>query len=258
MAIMRPSVLSAKVTHKRLIPKVNSFCYGVYYVALPLEAIENGSIDSDIALERFSLHSFYQRDHGPRDGTSLRGWLEQLLLSYKLAKPENVTLICMPRVLGYVFNPVSFWLCYNKDSQMYAVICEVNNTFGETHSYICTNSGNEIIQNKDRMEADKSFHVSPFLKREGYYQFQFQISQQRCDIRIDYSDQNQNKILITKLSGEFHSLSQKKLLQSFLSTPLLTIKAIGLIHYQAIRLVLKGIRYLPKPRQMSRKTTLSK
>lgn len=254
---MRPAILHARVMHSRTLPKRNRFSYGVYYIAVPLDAIEDGSLNTHLALNRFGLHSFYTRDHGYRDGSPLRRWAEDTLSAYNLPRPEQVTLVCMPRVLGYVFNPVSFWLCRDAGNTTYAIICEVNNTFGETHSYVCARPDNQAVDAGDWIAAPKRFHVSPYLRREGRYGFRFDITDNHCAIRVDYINAEQRKTLATSLNGSFADLSGRELLKAFLGNPLVTVKTISMIHFQAFRLALKRIRYIPKPEAVSPNTTCS-
>ena len=254
---MRCTILHARVMHNRTLPKRNRFSYGVYYISVPLDAIEDESLNNCLSLNRFGLHSFYTRDHGYRDGSPLRRWVEDTLSAYNLPGPEHVTLVCMPRVLGYVFNPVSFWLCRDNRNATYAIICEVNNTFGETHSYVCIRPDNRPVDAGDWIAAPKRFHVSPYLKREGRYRFRFDITDKHCAIRIDYINAKQQKTLVTSLNGRFADLSRRELLRAFLRNPLVTVKTIGMIHFQAFRLALKRIRYIPKPEPVSPTTTCS-
>ena len=255
MARIKASLLSAQVMHSRLTPKKNRFRYGVYYVALPLDAIEDGSIASFIPLNRFGLQSFYVADHGYRNGGSLMQWIEDVCSQQAISSPTNVTLVCMPRVLGYVFNPVSFWLCYNQEDTLYAVVCEVHNTFGEAHSYVCVALDNAPISSTTWIEGVKKFHVSPFLPREGYYSFQFQFSAQQCTVCIDYLDQQHNTVLVTLLAGRFYPLTKSILRSYFIKRPLVTLKAIALIHVQALKLFAKGVAYHRKPPQLSQQVT---
>ena len=119
--------------HGRLFPKRNSFTYGIYYLSLPLSKLKN----LPISYNRFGPLSFYDRDHGHCDGSTLENWARDILKTYNITKADGeMTLICMPRVFGYVFNPVSFWLCRDKDQKLRAVLCEVHNTFGQRHTYI--------------------------------------------------------------------------------------------------------------------------
>lgn len=243
---LTPQIYTAKVMHKRLFPKVNQFTYGVYYVALPLPATPLPS----------RLLSFHNKDHGTCDGSDVGAWARTLLKTYDLdAQVKSIMLITMPRVLGYVFNPVSFFMCLDKDKQLSAVICEVHNTFGEQHSYLCARADHAPISGDEWLEADKLFHVSPFLPRNGHYKFRFALTENQLGIWIDYYDTESKKQLLTSLTGKFTTLDSRSLNRVFLSHPLVTLKVIMLIHWQAAKLFSKGIRYIVKPLQLISKLT---
>ncbi len=226
--------------HKRFFPKVNSFSYGVYYLALPLPADRVSSL----------FGSFNPKDVGFRDGSDPIHWVKKILSDYEIeTKIEHVVLITMPSVLGYVFNPVSFYLCFNSNKALISVIAEVHNTYGEQHSYICMNQDNSEIKNNDWFEAEKVFHVSPFLERNGSYKFRFNLNGDSIGIWIDYYDKDNNKQLITSLLGKLSPLNRKSLMKAFFEHPLVTTKAIALIHYQAMKLLSKWIKFIKKPVQ---------
>jgi len=252
MGINTPKLINCEVMHQRLSPRKNAFRYDVYYLGIPLSQIESNAIGETLNLNRFGLHSFYEKDHGYRDGTSLKAWLYDMFDTYKFEKPKEVFLISMPRILGYVFNPVSFWFCWNSKDELYAVVSEVNNTFGETHSYLT------YLDDKDTngdYVAKKVFHVSPFLEREGYYDFQFSLSDDSIKIHINLFDSNKEKILLTSLSGKFDDLNSMSLKRAFFRVPFATMKSIFLIHFQAVKLLLKKIKFISKPKQLDDRFT---
>lgn len=247
-------ILDAKVMHKRFFPKENAFTYKVYYLCLPIGTALKNCQTKWFSFEKFNLFSFRNKDHGSRDGKDLQEWIDKILLDYDLMdKVHEIELITMPRLFGFVFNPVSFWLCFNDQKQLLAVICEVNNTFGETHSYICRKQDLSEITATDSLKAEKLFHVSPFIKREGYYKFQFHHSDQNVKINIDLHTETDALLLATSVVGKLKPLTDRNLWHSFWSTPLLTLKVVFLINYQAIKLVLKGIRFYSKPPQTPKK-----
>ena len=252
MGINTPKLINCEVIHQRLSPRKNAFKYDVYYLGIPLSQIENKSISKTLNFNRFGLHSFYEKDHGCRNGSSLKAWLYDIFDVYKIEKPKEVFLISMPRILGYVFNPVSFWFCWNSKDELYAVVSEVNNTFGETHSYLTH------LDDKDKngdYVAKKVFHVSPFLEREGYYDFQFSLSDDSIKIHINLFDSNKEKILLTSLSGKFDDLNPMSLKRAFFRVPFATMKSIFLIHFQAVKLLLKKIKFISKPKQLDDRFT---
>lgn len=242
-------ILTGQVMHKRLFPKENSFQYGIYYLALPLQKLPHPT-GWFFGVNRKAIISFHNRDHGARDGSDLQTWIKIILTDAGIADAaHDVTLVCMPRVFGYVFNPVSFWLCRDAAGHLRAVLCEVNNTFGERHSYLCLPKHGGAITDDDWMTAQKLFHVSPFLEREGHYCFRFAIHSDRMGFWIDYYDANGAKQLITALNGKLAPLTGQSLRAVFWRYPAVCLVAVMRIHWQAARLVLRGIRYIPKPLQ---------
>lgn len=254
-----PQIFNARVMHKRLFPKVNQFSYGIYYLALPLAKLQKKSHIQGLAFNHFSPISFYEKDHGALDGSSNKEWVDAILSDYGLDDTiKDIMLVCMPRVLGYVFNPVSFWFCFDEEQNLRAVLCEVHNTFGENHSYLCAHEDHHPIDTNDWLKAEKIFHVSPFLRREGSYQFRFSLQDNKLGVWIDFYDDDGNKQLLTSLVGTLEALTRKSLRRVFWRHPLVTLKAIILIHWQAVRLVFKGIKYISKPVQRDEKISATK
>lgn len=242
------------VMHARLFPRENKFRYGIYYMALPLSRLH----DLPLPYNKFGLLSFYDKDHGARDGSNLEIWARNILKTHKITEADGeITLICMPRVLGYVFNPVSFWLCHDKEGALRTVLCEVNNTFGERHTYICAHDDHRPILKTDTIKAEKLFFVSPFIKREGSYTFRFDTSDTYFKAWIDYFDLNDDKMLVTALSGDYEAITKSTRKKAFWSYPLVTFKATSLIHWQAIKLIFKKIKYISKPKQKTERMSTS-
>lgn len=247
-------LFTARVMHKRIFPRVNAFSYRLYYLAMPLPAVKLPGI----------MQQFPANDLGYRDGRCPEIWAREILAQHHLNdKTTEIILLTMPRVLGYVFNPVSFYLCYNAEGTAIAVICEVHNTFGEQHSYLCCHADHRPITAEEWMEAEKVFHVSPFLERSGHYRFRFEIpkrmqaKKENLSIWIDYYDRVNHKQLITSLIGTLSPLNRKSLSLAFWKHPLITLKAIALIHWQAVKLLAKGIHYIPKPEAIKQKISLT-
>lgn len=247
--VTEPQLYIAKVMHKRLFPKENSFHYGVYYLALPLPAKPVGSF----------FARFHPKDVGHRDGSDPSLYARDILTEYGLNDTiKQMTLVTMPRILGYVFNPVSFYFCKDALGELRAVICEVHNTFGEQHSYLCAHSDHAAMTADQWFEADKVFHVSPFLHRSGTYKFRFDLKSDKLGIWIDFYDDKNKKQLVTSLMGTLTPLTRQNLSWAFWRHPMVTIKAIMLIHWQAVKLLMKGIRYIPKPDQRGEKVTATR
>lgn len=247
---VKPHIFNAKVMHKRLFPKENKFIYNLYYLALPLPAPQ---------IQRIFL-KFDPKDLGFRDGSDPGIFAKKVLLNYGFDKKiENIMLITMPRVFGYVFNPVSFYFCFDNKKKLLAVIAEVHNTFGEQHTYFCANQDYTSIDETQWLEAQKVFHVSPFLPRDGSYRFQFSLKDEKLGIWIDYFDSKNNKQLMTSLVGTLIPLNNLSLNKVFMAHPFITIKTILLIHFQALKLLYKKVSFFRKPTQYQDKlsTTLN-
>ena len=163
----------------------------------------------------------------------------------------------MPRIMGFVFNPVSFWLCHDEQNQLRAIIYEVNNTFGETHSYVCAKHDGTIIKEDDWIIARKEFHVSPFLPREGHYQFRINSVNKKIGLWIDYYNKEGERTLTTSLKGTLEPLTQVSVKKAFWRTPLVTMQAISLIHWQALKLKAKGIQFFSLPKQKKERVSKS-
>jgi DUF1365 family protein len=236
----RPQLCLGHVMHRRLRPAVNAFVYPVFYVQLPVRdlAAANCGIFS---VDKPNLLSFRSEDHGPRDGSPLLPWIENLLRQHGLPADGDIMLQTFPRVLGYVFNPVSFWYCHDRSGALIAILAEVNNTFGGTHSYLL-HRGGQPLRDGEEMTATKLFHVSPFNEVEGGYRFRFQLQRAVQLARIDYDDA-EGELLLTSISGKPRDWSAAALLGAFLRMPFLTLGVIACIHWQALKLWLKGVPF---------------
>jgi DUF1365 family protein len=180
-------------------------------------------------------------------------WIDQLLASENIHDADGeIWLQAFPRVLGYVFNPVSFWFCHRKDGALRAIVCEVNNTFGERHFYLLDTG--DVMQWGKQLTSKKVFHVSPFCAVEGSYRFRFMRTVQTLDdhqrerivARIDYHD-NHGPLLLTSISGNLEELTTRRVALAFVKHPLMTLGVIGRIHWQALKLFVKRVPFFRKP-----------
>ena len=222
----------------------NAFRYGVDFVLLDAEARTRGpALFSRNGGNFVSLHD---RDHGgpPRDGRGA-AWARDVLQAHQVRAPGQLLLLAQPRMLGHVFNPVSFWLAHDEDGGLRAVIAEVSNTFGDRHSYLCRKDDGSVITADDRLRAEKIFHVSPFQRIAGGYEFRFDIRPDRIGIWIDFSEGEDG--LIATLTGPRKPLRNRGILAAALRRPLGSRRVLGLIHWQALKLWWKGARYRPRP-----------
>lgn len=238
--------LEASIFHERMRPKRNRFGYRVLYCLLPAALLAEKKRIGLFGLNRFGLFSVHAADYGQPGLEPLPG-LARLLADWRLVEADGeIELLTLPRVLGYGFNPVSFWLCRDRAGALRAVLAEVNNTFGERHSYFCFHDDHRAICAGDRLSARKMFHVSPFMKVEGRYAFRFSTDGNRVAVTIDLED-DEGLLLRTAIVGRPSALSTRSLLALLARNPLYPFKVIGLIHYQAVRLFLKGVRHFRKP-----------
>ncbi len=222
----------------------NAFRYSVDYVLLDAEAqVQTPHLFGRNARGLTSLHDI---DHGgaPHDGRGA-AWVRDVLEEYQVTGVERVELLAQPRVLGHVFNPVSFWLCRRSDNALIAVISEVTNTFGDRHSYLCHHPDLAPILPSDHLHATKLMHVSPFQPVEGEYTFRFDINETRIGVWIDYGRATGG--LIATLTGKRAPLSNAGILRSMLRRPLGARRVLALIHWQALKLWFKGAGFRSQP-----------
>ncbi|WP_170789585.1 DUF1365 domain-containing protein [Ruegeria lacuscaerulensis] len=220
----------------------NAFRYSVDYILLNPEAeVQTPRLFS---LDRANIVNWRKRDHGGAPGKGQgAAWLRDQFTQLGVSQPATLTLLTQPRVLGHVFNPVSFWFCFDEDDQLYAVVAEVTNTFGTRHSYLCHNPNFAPIQPSDRIVADKLMHVSPFQKIEGSYTFRFDYRPDKVGVWIDYGREKGG--LIATLSGPRAPLSDRTILWSLVRRPFGARRAFFLILWQALKLKLKKARFRP-------------
>jgi DUF1365 family protein len=233
------------VRHVRLRPRQHAFSYPTYFLMLPMRRLRVQA-DATLARNRPALVSFHDCDHGDGRSDAL-AWLEDLLERESIGGADGeIWLHCYPRVLGYVFKPVSFWYCHRSDGSLAAIVVEVNNTFGERHCYLLTQDlawGREV-------QATKAFHVSPFCKVEGRYRFRFLRTErdgaQHTLVSIDHDDAS-GPLLRTSVWGRLEPLTPAAIRSVFLGMPLMTLGVIARIHWHALRLWIKRVPWHRKP-----------
>lgn len=239
-----PEHITGVTTHIRRGEIRHRFSYGVDYVLIDPEATNSGP--SLFSRNRFNLAAVHDCDHGGalKAGQGAK-WARNVLASNGLAgrRPE-LLLLTQPRFLGYVFNPVSFWLAMDQ-GELLAVIAEVSTPFGDRHSYLCHLPDFAPITRETRITAPKSLHVSPFQEVKGHYEFGFDINKDRIAIRILHRNGDQG--VVASLSGARVPLTNAGLLTAGLRRPLGALRTIILIYWQALRLKLKGAKYRARP-----------
>ena len=232
-------IYNGEVIHKRFKPKVHYFRYKVFSLLIDLDELNTlNNLIPYFSYNRFNLISFYDKDHGYRDGSSLKQWVIKNLKDAGIKDQEiNIKLLCYPRIFGYVFNPLSVFFVYDKSKSLIAILYEVKNTFGEQHTYVFQiNSYQNIIENN----CIKKFFVSPFMDLKSEYFFKILIPGNKLSIVIDQRD-SEGKLLFASQDGKRCELTSKNLLFSYLKHPLMTFKIISAIHFEALRLWLSLI-----------------
>ena len=244
MNLFNSCIYSGFVTHRRFKPKRHFFTYKTFSLLIDLNEIKN--LEKKIkffSYNKFNILSFYDVDHGPRDGSSLVNWVKNTLLNAKInVGSGTIKLLCYPRFFGYVFNPLSIFYCYNENSQLKAILYEVKNTFNEQHTYVFAASPHsDLILHK----CDKKFYVSPFMEMKTFYNFRLINPGKNLNIFIKQRD-NEGTLLTACQVGKKIEMSSKNLLIQFLKHPLMSFKVILAIHFEALRLWMKGVKHVKR------------
>lgn len=226
-----------QTTHHRFAPRPHRFGYRIFQLLIDVDLVPAKTPRLAMLRQgRFGLFSFAARDHGYRDGAPLRGWaLDQLRTAGVASSARAIRLLCFPRVLGFVFNPLSIFFVYGEGERLEAVIYEVNNTFGQTHAYVAPAGGAPV----ERHRADKALYVSPFYRVEGGYRFRLSPPGETFDLTIlKQTDGRPN--FNARLSAVRRPLTDRALLNLFLGMPLMTLGVVAAIHWQALLLWIRG------------------
>ena len=249
------AIVHGEVAHARHRPKSHAFTYPAFCLQLPLSQLA-ALPARGIAYNGRGAVAFHDRDHGACDGSPLLPWIRRLLAAEGVAADGEVVLYAFPRMLGYVFNPVSFWVCHDLAGSVRAVLCEVCNTFGERHNYLLAHPDGRALASGETLGARKVFHVSPFCDVKGRYEFRFHFGTRRWLARIDYfDDDNALPLLATRISGSTAALDRAAARGLVRRYRLFTLGVIARIHWRALRLWLGGVPYFRKPAPPREPTT---
>ena len=247
----RSSLLVGRIMHQRLLPLSHGFRYPISMYRLDLDELP--ALDRGLRLFGVNRHrpvAFHDRDHLGAPDTGVRANIDSRLRAEGIVDPvSRVELVTQCRVFGYVFNPVSFFLCYSPDEALRAIVAEVHNTFGEQHCYVLpagSAGGDPPGDGPHTWHDKKTFHVSPFMTLDGTYRFQFSVTDDHLDVRIDLH-RDGRPVFVSRLSLDRQPLTDIGLALALVRDPLSTIRVVAAIHWQAMRLWLKGMAYVPKP-----------
>jgi DUF1365 family protein len=241
----RAQLYVGKTSHARFKPQLHKFRYDVFQVLVDIDRLDEAFEGLRTAgIGRFGLFSFDARDHGARDGAPLRPWvLTKLADAGVSATAAEIRLLCFPRILGFVFNPLSIFFVYDAHHRLEAVIYEVNNTFGQTHAYVTPATGESV----ERQEVDKALFVSPFYGVEGGYRFRLSPPTDSFDLVICKQVDGETDFVAT-LNAERRPMTDGALLRLFFAMPFMTLGVVAAIHWEAMRLWFKGAHFYSRPR----------
>ena len=242
------SLYRGEVMHARLKPVGHRFVYRVFNILIDLDRLaEAGRASALFCVGRFNLASFHEHDHGPGDGSPLRAHVERLLAPCGIdLTGGRVLLLCYPRLFGYAFNPLSVYYAYGRDGQLAGVVYEVRNTFGGCHTYVAPVEPGSLGEAGLRQERDKLFYVSPFLGMGMRYRFRLRPPTDTVAVRILETD-GTGPILAATFSGRRRTLTTGSLAAAFAALPLMAVKVIAGIHWEALKLWAKGLHLHPRP-----------
>ena len=236
---MNSNIYNGYVTHTRFKPVKHFLKYKTFSLFIDLDELE--LLDKKFKIfsfNKFNIFSFHNKDHGERNGKSLKEWVLYNLKKFKIEKNINrIKLLCYPRIFGYVFNPLSIFYCY-ENNILKAVFYEVKNTFNEQHTYIFKIKDDKNIQ----QSCKKKFYVSPFMDKKTFYNFELKPPGDKLSVLIKQTDKN-GLILTALQTGERKNFSSKQLIINFFKYPLMTLKIISAIHFEALLLWKKGAIY---------------
>ena len=236
---MNSCIYNGEVNHTRFKPVKHFLNYKTFSLFIDLDEIEQ--LDKSISIfshNKFNIFSFYNKDHGDRDGNCLKKWVISNLKKYKIeGNISKIKILCYPRIFGYVFNPLSIFYCYENE-KLKSIFYEVKNTFNEQHTYIFKIKDGEEIKQK----CKKKFYVSPFMDMETFYNFKLINPNQRLSVMIKQTDA-EGTVLTATQTGDKKEFNFKQLLINFFRYPLMTLKIISSIHFEALLLWKKGAIY---------------
>lgn len=245
MSDFQSALYVGSVMHHRLRPKQHRLRYSIFYLLLDLDEID--ALASKLRLfshNRFNLFSFYDRDHGEAATTSPRDRIERHLQEAGIEYGGPIQLLTMPRILGYAFNPLSIYFCRRHNSSLSAILYEVNNTFGERHNYLIPVASG--AKGQIRQESCKSFYVSPFMSTDMVYSFSVLPPEKDLAVSVIGRD-TEGPLIVAKLAATRQDLTDATLARAFCVYPLLTLKVIVGIYWEALLIWLKGIRLQHRP-----------
>lgn len=236
-----------EVMHHRLKPFGHRFVYTVFSLVIDTDRLEElGTVSRLLGVNRPGLAAFYESDHVERPGESVRGYADRLLAGAGVERAARVLLLCYPRIFGYTFNPISVYFAYDEKDELIALIYAVRNTFGERHSYVAPVEPGDLSPAGVRQQRTKIFHVSPFIDMGTVYNFRVLPPGKAIRLRIHETERGE-PLLAATFGGEAETLRTAALAKYLLKIPFMTWKIMAGIHWEALKLWLKGAKFRSSP-----------
>ena len=250
------ALYTGEVEHLRLRPSRHALRYRLFNLLLDLDELPQLSRRLRLfGFDRAGVVSFHQRDHGAGAATGLRDWVDQQLQAAGLQTGGHVRLLCMPRVFGHCFNPLSVYFCYHPKGWLSAILYQVNNTFGQRHSYLIPVVGQEA-SGLVRQACEKAFYVSPFMDMDLRYEFVVHPPAGRIAVTVNVLDEA-GLLLRASFAGGRQPLTDGGLMSALVRSPFLGLKVVAGIHWEALKIWRKGIRLRPRPAAPAQPVTIA-
>jgi DUF1365 family protein len=256
MAELNPAatLYAGRVSHIRHVPFRHRFDYRIWMLAVDLDRIDEIANSWLFGHNRAGLISLRDRDHGRRDGSPLRGFVEAALADGGLKEfGAKIIFVTMPRLLGFAFNPISFYFCHDAQGQLGAVLHQVKNTFGDQIGYLMPVHGEGPI----RQSAPKRMHVSPFFDMRGGYRFALTAPGKKFAVSIQYGAAGATRMTAT-MRLQSRPWSRQSLLRLLTQMPFAPMKVILAIHWQALKLFVRGAKFHQAPPELHEAVILGK
>lgn len=250
------AIYTGTVYHARHKPFFHDYRYSVFALFADIDSLPE--LDKKLrffSFNRWNVLSLYNSDHAARDGSDIRGWLEASCAAREIdISDSSIYILAFPRVMGYVFNPITLFFIYDINNKMQAIVYEVKNTFGDQHGYVLP-VDKQSAKGRISHDAQKRLHVSPFFHMDCHYYFRLYPPDEALNIAIHQFDDAGDKVLTATWDGKYRPLTDVQILKQVLRRPLMTLKVTAAIHWQALRLWLKGAKYIPRPKPPEKDTS---
>ena len=239
------------VSHARVKPRKHKLAYRVFMLLIDLDELPDLKLKT-LGVGRFNLFGFDPKRFGDGSGRPLKAQVEATLTEAGIATGGPVRMLAMPQILGRAFNPLTVYFCHAPNRTLSAILYEVNNTFGERHSYLIPAPNAALI----RQGCGKAFYVSPFMDMDLTYAFRILRPEERVMVAVDASDA-EGLVLAASFAGERRELTDRELIWAWLTHPWMTLGVVAAIHIEALQIWLKGEKLRVRPKKPERAVTVA-